>query len=131
MKSQAKFKANRVLYIYMKLLQGEVLYQKSLAREFHVTIRTIQRDISVLRCVLAEQRMGQEIINDSNGYRLQHEPTELVGNREILMVGKILMESSSIQKDEILSILDKLIARCVPTWNQKAISELLEKAGHP
>ena len=131
MKSQAKFKANRVLYIYMKLLQGEVLYQKSLAREFHVTIRTIQRDISVLRCVLAEQRMGQEIINDSNGSRLQHEPTELVGNREILMVGKILMESSSIQKDEILSILDKLIARCVPTWNQKAISELLEKAGHP
>lgn len=72
MESPAKLKANRVLYIYMRLLQGEVLYQKSLAQEFHVTIRTIQRDLSVLRCVLSEQNMGQDITCSAYGYRLQN-----------------------------------------------------------
>jgi len=70
MKKPATLKADRVLYIYMRLLQGEILHKRALAKEFHVTVRSIQRDISVLRFVLAEQRMGQDIISDSNGYRL-------------------------------------------------------------
>ncbi len=72
MKKAATLKADRVLYIYMRLLQGEILHKRALAKEFHVTVRSIQRDISVLRFVLAEQRMGQYIISEANGYRLQN-----------------------------------------------------------
>ena len=67
MKKAATLKADRVLYIYMRLL-----HKRALAKEFHVTVRSIQRDISVLRFVLAEQRMGQYIISEVNGYRLQN-----------------------------------------------------------
>lgn len=82
MKGLGTFKADRVLCIYMRLLKGEFLHQKALAQEYHVTARSIQRDISVLRFVLAEQHMGQEIISGSNGYRLQHAPAELPGNQQ-------------------------------------------------
>jgi len=72
LKKSTTLKADRVLYIYMRLLQGEILHKKALAEDFHVTVRSIQRDISVLRCALAEQNMGQDIISDTNGYRLQN-----------------------------------------------------------
>ena len=38
---------------------------------------------------------------------------------------KILLESRSMRKDEMLPVLDKLISRCVPEQNKKAVRELI------
>lgn len=83
LKKSTTLKADRVLYIYMRLLQGEILHKKALAEEFHVTVRSVQRDISVLRYALAEQCMGQDIISDANGYRLQNTAAEIPSNHRV------------------------------------------------
>ena len=45
-------KSERLLQIYAKLANGEILKKKELAQHFHVTERSIQRDIEALRCFL-------------------------------------------------------------------------------
>lgn len=49
-------KSERLLQIYSKLANGETLKKKELAQHFHVTERSIQRDIEALRCFFAEER---------------------------------------------------------------------------
>lgn len=67
------FKTDRVLRIYSELVQGRVLTKRGLAQQFSVTERSIQRDLSALRCFLAEQGAGQNLVYDkaTGGYYLQ------------------------------------------------------------
>lgn len=132
MENESAVKLDRVLHIYFRLTRGEVLRKRELARQFQVTERSVQRDLSALRCFLTEQNMGQDIVYDKSarGYRLENmSPTSLT-NSEILAVGKILLESRSMRKDEMLPILDKLIARCVPEQNKKAVQKLLSNESY-
>lgn len=120
-------KSDRLLRIYLELERGVILGKKELAQKFHVTERSIQRDISALRCFLAEQNRQQDIIYDkrARGYCLiDREPCAL-SNSEILAVCKILLESRSMRREEMLPILDKLIACCVPEQNKKAVHDLI------
>lgn len=127
MENTSALKSDRVLRIYFKLAQGEAFTKKELAQHFHVTERSIQRDLGALRCFLDEQDIGQEIIYDkaSRGYHIQDVAPQTLSNSEILAVCKILLESRSMRKDEMLPILDKLISRCVPEQNKKAVQELI------
>lgn len=120
-------KTNRILQIYLKLLRREVLQKDVLAQEFHVAKRTIQRDISDLRCFLFEQHMGQDIIcdKDTHGYCIQDTSIHALNNSEILAVCKILLESRSMRKDEMLPVIDKLISCCVQEQSKKAVHELI------
>ena len=127
MENTSALKSDRVLRIYFKLAHGETFTKKELAQHFCVTERSIQRDLGALRCFLEEQNIGQEIIYDkaSHGYRIQEAAPQTLSNSEILAVCKILLESRSMRKDEMLPILDKLISRCVPEQNKKAVQELI------
>lgn len=127
MENTSALKSDRVLRIYFKLAQGEAFTKKELAQHFHVTERSIQRDLGALRCFLDEQDIGQEIIYDkaSRGYHIQDVAPQTLSNSEILAVCKILLESRSMRKDEMLPILDKLISRCVPEQNKKAVQEMI------
>ena len=53
-------KTDRVLKIHSRPANGEVLRKKELAQQFHVTERSVQRDMESLRCFFAEQGLGQE-----------------------------------------------------------------------
>ena len=132
MENTSALKSDRVLRIYFALAQGEVLSKKELAQRFHVTQRSIQRDLGALRCFLEEQGMGQDIIYDkaSGGYRLQDTSLLTLNNSEILAVCKILLESRSMRKDELFPVLDKLMACCVPKQNKKAVQALLANEKH-
>lgn len=127
MEITSTLKSNRVLYIYCELVRGKVLTKKELALHFHVTERSIQRDLGALRCFLAEQNIGQDIIYDKAacGYCIRDTSPHSLSNSEILAVCKILLESRSMRKDELLPILDKLIACCVPEQNKKAVLALV------
>lgn len=120
-------KADRILRIYLELARGAVLGKKELARQFHVTERSIQRDLSALRCFLAEENMGQDVVYDKKmgGYCLRDITPCNLSNSEILAVCKILLESRSMRKDEMLPILDKLIHCCVPEQNKKLVQGLI------
>ena len=120
-------KSERLLQIYSRLVCGDILPKKELAQQFHVTERSIQRDMESLRCFFAEQGLRQDIVYDKGerGYRLEQPALPLLNNSEILAVCKILLESRSMRRDEMLPILDKLISCCVPERSKRAVTELL------
>lgn len=120
-------KSERLLQIFFRLIRGDVLLKKELAQQFHVTERSIRRDLESLRCFFAEQELHQDIVYDRKvkGYRLEQSETSLLNNGEILAVCKILMESRSMRKDEMFPLLDKLVACSVPEQNKKLIARLL------
>lgn len=127
MESKTAFKLDRVLHIYFKLNRGEILSKRALSQEFHVTERSIQRDIVALRCFLSEQGGEQDIVYDRavGGYRIQFKSSDTLSNSEILAVCKILLESRSMRCNELFPILDKLIVCCVPEQNKEAVSKLI------
>lgn len=127
MEATSSAKSARLLELYARLVNGEVLQKEALAAQYHVSDRSIQRDMNSLRCFLADQTLPQELIYDRRepGYRLvQRQPSGL-GNGEILAVCKILLDSRSMRKDEMLPILDKLVDCCVPANNRRAVNTLL------
>lgn len=125
-------KSERLLKIYSELANGGVLKKRELAQHFHVTERSIQRDIEALRCFFAEEGLFQDVIYDKTvrGYRLTHPALCTLENSEILAVCKILLESRSMRRDEMFPIMDKLIACCVPERNRKAVQELIANEKH-
>lgn len=120
-------KSARLLEIYSRLSEGAVLKKSELAQDFHVTQRSIQRDIEDLRCFFAERHLEQDVIYDTKlrGYRQIQATPKGLSNSEILAVCKILLESRSMRKDEMLPILDKLIFCAVPESSQKAVKALI------
>lgn len=120
-------KSERLLQIYSRLADGEVLRKKELAQRFHVTERSIQRDMESLRIFCAGQGLRQEIVYDraKGGYRLENPTASFLTNSEIFAVCKILLESRSMCRDEMLPILDKLVACCVPEGSRRAVTGLL------
>ena len=120
-------KSARLLSIYARLLSGQTLGKAELAVEYNVTTRSIQRDIESLRYFLADQGLAQDVVFDrtAKGYRLANIIPKGLSNSEILTVCKILLESRSMRKDEMLPILDKLIDCAVPKESQKAVKSLI------
>lgn len=125
-------KSARLLSIYARFLSGQTLNKTTLANECGVTERSIQRDIESLRCFLAEQHLPQDIVYDrkERGYRLVNNIPKGLTNSEILAVCKILLESRSMTKGEMMPILDKLIDCCVPDESRAAVVQLISNEKH-
>lgn len=124
--SEASLKSERLLQIYSRLAGGQVLNKEELAQQYRVSLRSIQRDIEALRNFFADQHMNQEIAYDPalKGFYLRNR-SQMLSNSEVLAVSKILLESRSLRKDEMLPLLDKLVENCVPEQNKALVKELL------
>lgn len=120
-------KSSRLLTIYVRLMAGQTLKKSALAEEFNVTHRSIQRDMEDLRCFLADERIEYEIIYDrqERGYRLREAAMTRLTNSEALAVCKILLESRSMRRDEMMPILDKIVNCCVPEGSHREVTALL------
>ena len=127
MESLPENKTVRLLEIYTHLIKGDVLSKTELATQYHISRRSIQRDMEALRTFIANQNLGQDVVYDykHRGYRLIQTNPKWLSNSEILAVCKILLESRSLRKDEMLPILDKLVDCAVPDPNKKLIGELI------
>lgn len=125
-------KSNRILYLYTRLLNGQLLRKDRLAEQFGVAEKSIQRDLETVREFLDRERMengcGAQLIYDfqEKGYRLDRDERLNLSNEETLAVSKILLSSRAFTKKEMVDILDKLIKNCVPQENRKLINGLLE-----
>lgn len=101
------------------------------AVNFGVNERTIQRDIDDIRNHLEQdittQGVMTEIIYDrtKKGYRLNKIYNIQLTNEEILAISKILLDSRALKKDEMMSILQRLIDCCVPQNNRKLVKSLI------
>ncbi len=126
-----KSKYDRILSLYTVLNAGEMIDKADCAREFGVNERTIQRDIEDLRAFYQENTLGvghgKTVVYDRarGGYLLEDADNSILTNSEILAVCKILLESRSLVKEEMLPILDKLVDRCVPEKNKRAVTALI------
>ena len=121
-------KNQRILDIYLRLLNNREVNRKKLAQEYGVSERSIHRDISDLRNFLLSTNNLSEIIYDdkTNGYLLHNEDNQKLTNSEILAVCKILLDSRAFLKSEMTSIIDKLIKQCIPKESYLRVSKLIE-----
>ena len=127
MKRDMDDKSGRILTIYDELHQGKHLSKAELAQRFGITPRSVQRDMETLRAFLAEQGLPQELVYDrkEHAYHMVNSIPRGLTNSEILAVCKILLESRSMLKEEMIPILDKLLDCCVPEESKRLVSELL------
>lgn len=121
----------RVLSIYTKLLDGEIVNKAIEARKYGVNERTIQRDIDDIRSFFDEdiERAGylRSIVYDrtEKGYRLEQANRMKLSNDEILAVCKILLDSRAFTKREMTDMLDRLVSCCSPKEDSKMVKELI------
>lgn len=124
-------KNNRILAIYTKLMNGQIVKKAEEAEWFGVNVKSIQRDLEGNRAFLAEQSVQEgthnELVYDyyDKGYRIEQSSGARLTNDEILAVCKILLSSRAFTKKEMMSILDKLLVNCVPKKDKKLISDLI------
>ena len=124
-------KNDRVLTIYTKLMNGQVVKKTEMAQQFGVNVKSIQRDLDNIKNFFGNQTAGEGIPNQLiydyklKGYRLEQSNKAKLTNDEILAVSKILLDSRAFTKLEMMNILDKLLESCVPKKNQKLVNDLI------
>ena len=121
-------KVERIINLYNRLAEGEVLNKADEAARFEVNERSIQRDLEDIRAYFANDlESNRELIYDrtQKGYVLVQNQKKSLTNSEILTVCKILLESRSLTKEEMYPIIDKLLQCCVPYGNYKKVSDLI------
>lgn len=124
-------KVGRVLGIYAKLINGEIVNKSAEAQRYGVNERSIQRDIDDIRNFMeqavADSGVVNEVIYDrrEQGYRLESVQQLRFSNSEILAICKILLDSRAFTKREMTAMLDKLLDCCVPKANQKLVKDLI------
>ncbi len=121
-------KVERIINLYNRLVEGEVLNKADEAARFEVNERSIQRDLEDIRAYFAnDPESNRELIYDrtQKGYVLVQNQKKSLTNSEILAVCKILLESRSLTKEEMYPIIDKLLQCCVPYGNYKKVSDLI------
>lgn len=125
-------KTARILGLYTKLINGQVINKAKEAQNSGVNERSIQRDIDDIRNFLEDETVNTGIVNsvvydrEKKGYRLEQAEKMNLSNSEILAICKILIDSRAFPKAEMYSLLDRLVMCCVPKPNQTLVSKLIE-----
>ena len=121
-------KVERVISMYNRLMAGEILVKAEEAKRFHVNEKSIQRDIEDMQAHFAgDADSGKSLVYDRSkkGYVLIQRNPNALTNSEILTVCKILLESRSLVKEEMMPVIDKLVNSCVPMDQLQKVSKLI------
>ncbi len=124
-------KSNRALSIYSRLMNGRAINKSEEAKRFRVSEKSIQRDIEGIKTFLDNQAASEGIPNNlvydykMKAYRIEQSDDVKLTNDEILAICKILLASRAFSKEEMNSMIDKIIDFCVPIKNQKVVKKLL------
>lgn len=117
-------KTFRLLSISDRLLDGSEVNIENLANEFGVSMRTVKRDINALREYLSESENATQnaiAYNEAkNTYFLIKPEREWVTASEAIAVTEILLESDKFSKEQVASILHKVITQVDPNERESA-----------
>ncbi len=122
-------KHDRILGIYSNLMEGAGLNVKSAARHYHVSTKSIKRDIEDIRNFLSEKLSETggfcQVVYDRSAdtYRLEGDDT--LTSKELFALCKVLLESRAFRKSEFSDVLRKLIDRCVYDKDAAHIKDML------
>lgn len=121
----------RVLDLYLRLAEGNMICIKDEVERTGVSSRSIKRDIAVIRacladlCVLNQSKTTLIYDKKKNAYTLSNISTNTMTNSEILAVCKILLKSRAFTKEEMEQVLNKMIGNCISENSQKIVSDLI------
>ena len=109
-------KITRILGIYTKLINGNLINKSKEAQAYGVNERSIQRDIEDIRAYLENSNAEIGYINNvvydrvNKGYRLEQLSRINLTNSEVLAVCKILLDSRAFTRNEMENIISNLIS---------------------
>lgn len=124
-------KVDRILDIYTRLLSGKKVNLTEIAYEYGVSERSVQRDINDIRNFYDNEASSDgyennvKYISEKKSYILENTFKASLSNSEILAICKILLQTRPFTKDEMTSLLERLIECCVPEVNRKMVGELI------
>ncbi len=131
MATQKNDKIERVLRIYTKLLNGNLINKTEEAIRYGVNERSIQRDMDDIRNFLAlEQATGGLVYSivynrKKRGYQMQKVQQTQFSNGELLAMCKLLLGSQAFSKKELKVLLDKIIGNCDVSSDRKLLKSLV------
>lgn len=123
-------KTTRVLELYQDFLSGKLINKQQAAEQYHVNVRSIQRDIDSIRDFLSEQCAKEGIVRKieydkkENGYRLITQEVEQLSKGEVLALCKILLESRAFTKEQVEKQLQIILNLCVSQKEKATLSGL-------
>lgn len=109
----------RLLTIFLRLQSGEKISKATLAEEFSVNLRTIQRDLSSLRIALEEVGVDKELDFDTSNNMYFLKGKNSFSKKDVLVISKILLENRAFNKEEINSLLERLLATLTEEGNRE------------
>ncbi len=124
-------KADRILGIYSRLLNGHLVIKAREAVYYGVNERTIQRDIDDIRNYLVNKADDTGYVDAvkydrmEKGYRLEQTRGGKLSGSQTLALCKILLNSRAFTKEEMIEMLDKLVTYCDLKEDQKQIMDLI------
>lgn len=121
-------KFNRILSIYQRLIDGQVLNKKRLAMEFGVNEKSIQRDIEHLKIYLGEQAERADLMikyhRKLNGYVLENAERYHLSREDILAMIKVMLGTRAFNQKEMNYLIQTFLRQTNPA-NQKIIKDLI------
>lgn len=108
---EKELKIDRVMELFFRAIKGESLSVQNLAHEYNVSTRSITRDINNLKAFLWEHQelLGYadlEYSSSNHCYTLKMD--NLLTNKELLAVTKVLIGSRAFNNQDLLEIIKKL-----------------------
>ena len=117
----------RMLSLFERLTKGESIRKAEEAARFGVDAKSIQRDIEDLRVYFQETWASPAVLyysREERGYRLDRQFQTKLTAPEILVIGKVLLESRCLAQKEMVDLLGKLTNVCEPDTG-KHIADIL------
>jgi len=114
----------RILEMYSRLSEGRSFSREEMADKFGVSVRTIQRDINVLKGFVGNSTIDghqeQELHYSASkeGYVLEPPMRAMLKESECFTLLKMLMESRGLNKKELGELKNSIIECCIPS-NQR------------
>lgn len=119
-------KQNRVLDIFYRAMKGESISVKRLAAEYHVSSKSISRDITEIRNFLADHRdsvsnMELEYSYDDKCYHMVFD--QYLMSKELIAIVKVLIGSRAFDHIQLLEMIKKL--KSLTTYHDQQLLECM------
>ncbi len=122
------YKGDRILSLYLRMLDGESIHKLNYTLEEGVTPRTFDRDIQTLRNCLSEHYLGVEVLYDKarDSYRISDLPTAgSLSFVEGYLLLKALLHDQILRDDEIAGLADSILP-LIRGPDRKALQEIFQ-----
>lgn len=113
-----RFKAEALLYIYNKLIEGKIVRKQEVLDKFGINERTFYRYIQDIKKFIGRpdgELIGEEVLSDRSkgGYILKGKHERNFNEKEVLAIAKVLLESRGFVRTELKDMIDKLLESCI------------------